>query len=383
MKRIAVSPRENWQQEVEKVGLTYHHTTTQDGKSLVYWDESAYYSFQSFEIDEIEQSTSDLHALCIEAAQYVIDKNRFADLAIPASVVPLIKETWNSEPPSLYGRFDLAYDGKSPPKLLEYNADTPTALLEASVVQWYWLQDLFPTKDQFNSIHEQLIEKWRDIKPHIQQPLYFGSAQNPDTEDEMTVHYLRDTASQAGISTEFILMNDIGWDRSGNCFIDLDYKQIHSVFKLYPWEWIINEDFGKHVLDTYRKLVWIEPIWKMLWANKGILAILWELFPGHPNLVEANIGYEFSLPYYVRKPLLGREGSSVFMKTPYGAIEQPGEYGAGGYVYQEFIDVPDFDGHFPVVGSWLVDGTPTGIGIRESDSRITTNLSRFVPHLIE
>jgi glutathionylspermidine synthase len=36
----------------------------------------------------------------------------------------------------LYGRFDLAYRGDGPPKLLEYNADTPTALFEAAVVQW-------------------------------------------------------------------------------------------------------------------------------------------------------------------------------------------------------------------------------------------------------
>ena len=50
------------------------------------------------------------------------------------------------------------YDGKAPPRLLEYNADTPTALLEASVAQWFWLQDCFPTADQFNSIHERLID---------------------------------------------------------------------------------------------------------------------------------------------------------------------------------------------------------------------------------
>lgn len=383
MKRVRSIPRPDWEEKVEKVGLTFHHTATKEGTSAVYWDESAYYSFASYEIDELEQATNDLQELCLEAAQYVIDKNRFEDLHIPPSVVPLIKETWKSEPPSVYGRFDLAYDGKSPPKLLEYNADTPTALLEASVAQWYWLQELFPGKDQFNSIHERLVEKWKDVKPSIKEPLYFGYADNPDTEDEMTIHYLRDTAEQAGIRTSFLLMRDLGWDYDQKCFVDLDSRKIESIFKLYPWEWIIQEEFGSHVLDTHRKMVWIEPIWKMILANKGILAILWELFGGHPNLVEAQIGYEFGMKEYVRKPLLGREGANVFIKTLDGAVENPGDYGEEGFVYQEYVKLSDFDGFHPIVGSWVIAGESAGIGIRESDGLITNNLSRFVPHLME
>ena len=45
-----------------------------------------------------------------------------------------------------------AYDGREPPKATRYNADTPTALYEAAVVQWYWLKDVKPEADQFNSI---------------------------------------------------------------------------------------------------------------------------------------------------------------------------------------------------------------------------------------
>jgi glutathionylspermidine synthase len=36
-----------------------------------------------------------------------------------------------------------------------------------------------------------------------------------------------------------------------------------------------------------------------------------------------------------------------------------------------------------VLGSWLVDGKPCGIGIREPDGYVTTNVSRFVPHLFQ
>ncbi len=158
MKRITIAPRADWEKKVEAVGLIYHHT---EGRP--YWNESAYYSFHAGEIDRIELATNELHQMCLEAAQHIIDHDRFSELAIPAAAIPFIKRAWEDEPPALYGRFDLAYDGEQL-KLLEYNADTPTALVEAAVVQWHWLQERFPHLDQFNSIHEKLLVKWQELK---------------------------------------------------------------------------------------------------------------------------------------------------------------------------------------------------------------------------
>ncbi|MBM4264078.1 MAG: glutathionylspermidine synthase family protein [Deltaproteobacteria bacterium] len=158
MKRVSTAPRPDWQQKVEALGLIYHHTGDQP-----YWNEAAYYSFETKEIDRIELATNELHEMCLQAAQHIIDKNRFDELAIPPQAVPIIKQAWEDEPPALYGRFDLAYDGDHL-KLLEYNADTPTALLEAAVVQWHWLEERFPGADQFNSIHEKLLAKWQELR---------------------------------------------------------------------------------------------------------------------------------------------------------------------------------------------------------------------------
>ena len=47
-----------------------------------------------------------------------------------------IAASWKRRDASLYGRFDLRYDGQGPAKLLEYNADTPTSLFETAVFQW-------------------------------------------------------------------------------------------------------------------------------------------------------------------------------------------------------------------------------------------------------
>jgi glutathionylspermidine synthase len=379
MKRVSLSPRKNWEKKVEEIGLIYHHT-----QGHPYWNEFAFYEFTATEIEVLERATNELHEMCLRAAQHVIDYNRFKELQIPDFAIPVIKQAWEDEPPAIYGRLDLAYDGQSPPKLLEYNADTPTALLEAAVAQWYWLQDLFPHKDQFNSIHEKLIAKWIDLKPYITEPLFFGYLEPPDienTEDKMTVGYLMDTAHQANIKSAMILMADIGWDREKNCFVDIAENPIRSIFKLYPWEWMLKDEFAKNVLSTYRDMQWIEPIWKMILSNKGILPILWELFPEQPNLLEAHFGNPGRLTEYVRKPLLSREGANMTIKTHNRVLETDGPYGEEGYVYQALAKLADLDGAFPVVGSWVIDGDAGGIGIRESGNLVTDNFSCFVPHL--
>ena len=380
MKRIAIKPRADWEQKVEQVGLIYHHT-----QDRAYWNESAYYSFRSEEIDRIEAATNKLHEMCLQAAQHIIDTNRFRELAIPDVAVPVIKQAWEDEPPAIYGRFDLAYDGEHL-KLLEYNADTPTALLEASVAQWYWLQELFPKLDQFNSIHEKLLAKWQELKPYLAKTVHFAYLQPPDienSEDLMTVSYLMDVAGQAGFKTFLTRIDDIGWDVDQHAFVDLNNNPIRSIFKLYSWEWLLRDDFAAQLLRNYPFTQWIEPIWKMLLSNKGILPILWELFPGHENLLECYFDSPKNLTDYVRKPLLSREGANLRIQRGTMIQQTNGPYGEEGFVYQAIGSIPNFGDAFPVIGSWVIDGVAAGIGIRESETSVTNNLSCFVPHVFE
>jgi glutathionylspermidine synthase len=377
MTRLTLTPRPNWRREAERLGFTYH---TPGGQT--YWDESACYRFTSREIDLLEAATAELQNLCLKAAQHIIDNDRFAEFRIPPAAAPVIRRAWEAEPPSIYGRFDLSYDGVNPPKLLEYNANTPTALLEASVAQWYLRREAMPATDQFNSIHEKLISQWTDIKPFIKgDRLYFASM--PNDEDAMTAAYLRDTAQQAGIDAATLFVRDIGWNDGRREFRDGGENRIQSIFALYPWEWLLA-DFSQTILETYGETIWIEPIWKMLWSNKALLAVLWELFPNHPNLLEAHLDGPGSMSEYVRKPLLSREGENITLHRREGEITTPGAYGDEGFVYQALAPAAVFDDKWPVLGSWLVtDRGPAGIGIRESDGPITGNLSRFVPHFFD
>lgn len=428
MQRVTSIPRPNWQQLVEQQGLTYHSPQGEGPASSQpdrpYWDESARYEFTAAEIDTLEAAANQLQIMCLAAAQHILDTRRFADLAIPAAAIPILEAAWNAEPPALYGRFDLMWGGDrsgAQPKLLEYNADTPTSLLEAAVIQWNWLKDLEfrpdsaslnppssrPERaarsgetpsfekpqppDQFNSLHEKLIAKWQDLTPYLQQPLYFTGVDT--AEDTLTLAYLEDTAQQAGLRTARIAMLDIGWNDPRQCFVDLRENQIQTLFKLYPWETLLAEDFGPHALRSYTQMtpqmVWIEPIWKLLLSNKGLLPILWELYPNHPLLLESYFDSPRHLTAHVRKPLLSREGANIAITYADGTtIETPGAYGDGRVIYQALAPEVSFPDNLrfgarrhPVLGLWMIDQTCCGLGIRESASPITDNLSSFLPHL--
>jgi glutathionylspermidine synthase len=381
MEREASTPRPDWRQRCEDVGFIYH---SMDG---VYWDESLRYRFTSEQVDTLDDATAELHRICLAAVEHIVANKRFEELKIPAAYHEYVTKSWQAREPSLFGRFDLAWNGSGPPKMLEYNADTPTALLEASVVQWDWLEEaVIPSQggaDQFNSLHEKLIERWKVLRASslAGRHLHFTCVRDTD-EDFGNIEYLRDTAVQAGFDTGFIYVDDIGWAEDARCFVDLDKGRMEGLVKLYPWEWMTAEEFGLHLKEVDIRV--IEPPWKMLLSNKGLLPILWELNPGHPNLLPATFDRwrlsGMGVEDYVQKPLLSREGANVTIYRGGEVIREEGTYGQEGWVYQAYTPIPRYGESYTTIGSWVIGDEPAGIGIREDESPITKNTSRFVPH---
>jgi len=376
MKRLTVPPRDNWQERMDEIGFTFHTPGS------TYWREDVYYEFSSDQVDYLESVTEDLHSICLEAVDHVVRRDLFQKIGITEAGAALVRDSWSRADRSLYGRFDLVYDSNQELKLLEYNADTPTALFETAVVQWVWLQEQFPDMDQFNSVHEKLMDVFGAVASSrgILQPFYFSSVRDHE-EDLVTVEYLRDVAFQSGFDARHIFMEDIGFSSETNRFYDLDENEIRCLFKLYPWEWLLAEDFGPHI--SAAAIALFEPAWKMVLSNKGILAVLWEMYPGHPNLLPAFFGPEKLMDGYVRKPFFSREGANILMQDSRMQYreETDGTYGQEGHIYQEIARPPCFDGNYAIIGSWVINGLPAGIGIREDDTPITKNTSRFVPHL--
>jgi glutathionylspermidine synthase len=383
MRRIACEERPDWRDTASKVGFSFHSLNGEP-----YWDESAYYAFTLEEIErDIEAPTGEIDAMCRELVSRAVDDERMLRaLRIPERFWTYIAASWKRGDPSLYGRLDFAYDGCGPAKLLEYNADTPTSLFESAVFQWLWLEEasarnILPrAADQYNSLHECLIAGWRAVGT---RPIHLCGVID-DTEDAGTLAYLQDTAHQAGLATTVLDMDGIG-RREDGVFVDLDDRPIECAFKLYPWEWMMQEEFGSALAGASTR--WLEPPWKAILSNKGILPLLWELFPRHPNLLPAYFEDDAEAVKlgrsYARKPLYSREGANIALVVDGRAVDTDcGPYGREGHIRQALAPMAQFAGNYAVIGSWIAGGKPCGVGIREDSSPITKNTSRFLPHAI-
>lgn len=386
MRRFEIAERPDWRASAEALGFRFH---TIDGET--YWDERACYAFTLEEIErDLEAPTGELHEMAMDlVAECVRDEGLLRRLSIPQRYWDWIADSWRKAAPHVYGRMDLAYAGAGPAKLYEFNYDTPTSLYEAAFFQWHWLEEqrrrgvLPAATDQYNLIQENLIEAFGAIAKRLPRPFYF-SAVRESTEDQATITYLRDCAEQAGIATKSVVVEDIGLSADGR-FTDTDDYVIGTLFKLYPLEFMFAEEFGAALPKSGIHL--IEPPWKAILSNKGILPLLWQRHQNHPNLLPAFFEEQADaeLPVgWVRKPFFSREGANIELHLADGSTSaSEGPYDDAPTIRQALHPLPHFAGGYPLIGSWVIGDRPSGIGVREDATLITRDTARFVPHIIE
>lgn len=369
MNRFKINPRNGYIKIVEDLGFNF---------SSDYWTEDSYYIFNDEEVNEIYRISNKAYELYCNMVQKVIDDGLWYRFGISKDQVPFITRSWEEDDLSLYGRFDLVMNEKGEFKLLEFNADTPTSLFEASIVQWQWKEDVFPFSDQMNSIHESLVQSWKDIHESYKYNRYdFGCIMDID-EELTTTSYILSTAQEAGLDTSLVDMRKIV--RNNESFYLPTGEVINCMFKLYPWEDMMEEEFGWYLPNT--EMIWIEPSWKLLMSDKESLVLLHEMYPECDFLLPT---YESSkyLKDYCIKPRHGREGQNVKLIRRGEILESSnGNYSSDEVVYQELVSIKSFDGRYPVIGSWVIGGEASGIGIRETSTLITDNMSNFIPHII-
>jgi glutathionylspermidine synthase len=384
MHRIPVAQRPDL-----KVTALEHGYEYRAGVGVPGWDDTAYYRFTLRQIeDDLEQPAQEIDEMCFQLLDRALaDETIYRRLCIPEKYWDYVAHSWRTREKDLYGRLDFSYDGAGKAKLLEYNADTPTTLYESAVFQWVWLEDaiaggLIPSAgDQFTELHEDLVDAFRAME--VDGLLHLACLRDIE-DDRDTVDYLGECAREAGLETHFLAMRDIGIDALGR-FTDLEDRIITTLFKLYPWEWIMEEEFGRHLVVS--GVHFLEPPWKAVLSNKGLLPLLWEMFEGHPNLLPAYFEGDSRASAlsdgYVRKPLLSRQGANIeIVRDGMALSRNDGPYGEEGHVVQAFHPLPEFDGKFPLVGCWMVAGRPAGLSIREGRTLITDEDANFVPHVI-
>jgi len=406
MKKIALPERPHWRDHAAEVGFTFA-----DMHGEPYWDETSAYAFSLSQIEQdIEDPSTELHSMCREAVAHITASEELMDrLAIPQTHRDLVAQSWRKDEPEIYGRFDLAYDGTGPAKLLEYNADTPTSLYETASFQWQWLEDqmaagiIAPNSDQFNGLHESLVARFAALFAP-ETDLHFTAAANTP-EDYATVEAMAWAAREAGLGAHYCDLEKLAISDEGQ-FLDDQDRVIGTLFKLYPWEDLLRDDYAAHIVPS--GCLFLEPAWKAVLSNKGLLPVLWQMFEGHPNLLpaffEADIkdaiaGHGPAAPLvakafdraaaqlaagHVTKPILSREGASITIQEHGQVIESSKNttYSEHPRIIQAYTPLPQYDGFRPVIGSWIVGQTCAGMGVREDRSRITQDLSRFKPHFI-
>lgn len=407
MQKITLPERPDWRTRAEELGFTFA-----DMGGEPYWDETSAYRLTMQQIeDDIEIPSGELHGMCREAvAKAVSSEEWLTRLDIPRAHWDFIEQSWSQGEPELYGRFDLVYDGSGPAKMLEYNADTPTSLYESASFQWLWLEEqqnlgvLSDETDQFNRIHEALVERWAEMADPETEIHFACDKDNP--EDYATVEALGWSAREAGLGAHLTALSGIGLTDEGQ-FADDEDRVIGTLFKLYPWEDMLRDEFAPHLQSSQTRF--IEPPWKAILSNKGLLPLLWEMFPGHPNLLpaffaadvedalrgtgpaSAAVAQAFAAAEpalkrgYVTKPIFSREGAGVTLHQPGRRPESTSDdsYSHHPMVVQALADLPEYDGFHPILGAWIIGQSCVGLGIREDRARITHNLSRFKPHFIE
>jgi len=377
---------------LESLGFVWH---TDSDKTSYVSNELVLLSQE--EAQSYYEATNELYDMFVAAGDYIIENELFHEVGIPFNLVELVKQSWESDIHwHLYGRFDLAggIDGK-PIKLIEFNADTPTALFESAIIQWAILKlNKMDEENQFNFIYEALVDNFKrlvTLKDEVSnfEELYEGwkflfSSIKGNGEEENTVKLLQYIAKEAGFNTEFGFIDEVDFDENGIYYNEDKYE---LWFKLIPWEDIAIEEPDLAMLLTKvvenKEAIIFNPAYTLMFQSKAILKILWDLYPNHPLLLETS--YEpLDGKKQVVKPIYGREGESVKILDENGNLlaGKDGEYDNHKMVYQEFIELPkDSSGNYYQAGVFYAYEA-CGVGFRKGEA-ILNNMSKFVGHVVE
>jgi glutathionylspermidine synthase len=371
MKRHTTSPRKDWQELVTSQGFGHHSYS--DGS--IYWDESAFYSFTKDESELFFTTAQRLYKNLISVAESVVEEHRYHELGLPLGSLPLIAHSWEADDPTFLARFDFVYSGDSPPRLLDTHMDTPGMLFESAVIQWNWKEEVFPKESQYNSLYETLLDTYREYYLPG-RTIHFSTPRRGITPQYVDAEYLRDIARAVGVQPRFLKMSELDWDPLQGRFLDQEKFPVELLMKLYPWEWMLTEKLGEYLLAD--SMVLIEPAWKMLLANKASLALASELSSMTNEMVQYSVKRSSSTTEAVTnfKP----HSTEWFSSSRYGTKSLA--FDSIPLVYREPINLPEFDGNFPIVSCWLISGFPAGIAVRENDRYDGRGKWRFIPHIL-
>jgi glutathionylspermidine synthase len=385
MRRVSITPRADWRPGLRKYPFGIHCMP-----AGIAWREDVRYEFSAVQIDAIESAADELHLMVREAVRLAVERRWLGHLGIRGDAGRLVESSWlgywrggvaNDRDGGLVGRLTLAYDGRESIKLLGCNYDMPGGLFAASVIQRNWRDSLVADGDQFNSLHEGLVERWEELAAGVpgRSHAHFVCAA-PDAPREGELAYLAATAREAGIEPTLLPIQAVSWD--GQRFRDMDGNPMSWTYKLYPWEALTGDAFASHLRGSGLSV--LEPLWRWAASSHGLLALLWLRYPGHANLCRAGftesdvatadgimVRSQLGLDHAAQRMI---EHGRVISDT--GPVDDP-----GGFVWMETPPLCHTDGVYAVIDAWIVGDKCLGMSIRESTDPCVGSDSRIVPHI--
>ncbi len=363
-----------WFYEGENLDYVYH-------KSLVI-EENVYQNYK--------KTSKEAYLLFEKGLKRVIEENHWDKLNIPKKMIPLIEYSFKKRHPFLMGRFDLAggLDG-SQPKLLEFNADTPTLIVETALLQ-NEIQDTHQ-KRTADDLMEKIGLRLKEIISFYdekEQRILFSSL--GFEEDKLTAQFLEKAAQKQDLKTRYADLPNIIFSEEDGVY----YEQSKELFyrfdflaKWLPWDFIIFDE--PDLLDILSelimndKLIVLNPAYTMVWGSKAFLALLYEWYPETSFLLPTYTKKkQLKGKVFVTKPDFGRLGENIKIRDAEGDVieKTDGDYGDGPKVHQAFHNLDQIDDIF-IQPSVFYGDEPWSVCARAQEDLIIDDDCWFVPLL--
>lgn len=371
------------------------------GQQLTSGDPYRYYTLSESAQHELIRATNEVHLMYLHATDRVLKDDRLLqNFNIPRLLWPRLRLSWqNRRHQTITGRLDFCLDARGL-KSYEYNADSASCHAETGAIlaRWAAAGGLHTGTDPGRGLKNALTDCWK----HRNHAPLVHILQDHDSEETYHARFMQSALESAGIRTKTVYGTEgLHWDSRGRLLDDND-QQILSVWKTWAWETVLEqlrEDAdGREVAppirtgypgDTVRlidvllrpEVLVYEPLWTAIPSNKAILPVLWELFPKHRYLLDADyhLTPELASEGYAKKPIGGRCGDNVTLIGTDELDATAGKFGAQEHIYQQLWCLPQVGDNYLQICTFTVGGHYGGCCLRSDPTRIITGDSDIAP----
>jgi len=304
---------------------------------------------------------------------------------------------------TLVCRFDFLHDGERF-RVVELNAETPFFMVESFAESGRracaaGLRD--PNAGERDRLGDALARALAGLPATARVGVI---ALNVYREDAGTASWLRDLlAARVDADVAFVPAHELTVAHGAVCDA---HGALDVLYRCYPLEHFAADRGGRALFEAVARgaVRLLNPPSALLLQSKATQALIWGLYERgelFDDAERATIARTFLPTYldrpddgawYVRKPVLGREGIAVAILDEHGAAVAAGEappdaYASQPVVYQRFVRAPrrrvrisdaaDFEGE-ELATCFVVGGRPSAVGLRVGGP-VTDAWSYFAP----